>query len=77
MSKQKVAFGLDDVASALVIANQIAAALRSGFEAHAALTGIVAKAQAEGRKTLTPDEWATILGDATAARDALLAKIGK
>ncbi len=39
------------------------------------ISAIVAKANAEGRTDLTPDEWAQITGEDDRARDALQAAI--
>jgi hypothetical protein len=41
----------------------------------AEVSQVIAAARAEGRDTLTPDEWAAILKADDAARDALLAAI--
>lgn len=42
-----------------------------------AISGIVAKAQAEGRSTLTDEEWKSVLANDAAARQALIDSIAK
>lgn len=68
---------ISDVLSALTLLADITAALRRGAEASAEITAIVAAAQKEGRDTLTPDEWAKVLGGAEEARDRLGKLLGK
>jgi hypothetical protein len=49
--------------------------LVAATEAAATIAPIIQKAQAEGRTTLTPDEWTQITGDELSAEAALSAAI--
>jgi hypothetical protein len=74
---KKTGLGVDDILSALTLLADLTTALRRGAEASAEITAIVAAAQKEDRKVLTPEEWAKVLGGATEARDRLGKLLGQ
>lgn len=63
--------GFNDIAKALALGADLLSLVRQGLAASNEINKIAAKAAAEGRTELTPQEWATVLGDAQAARDRL------
>ena len=68
---------LDDVAKLIGWATSIEAAVARQQQAAAEIRALADKLQAEGRKTLTAEEWASIAEPAMNARDALADRLRK
>lgn len=68
--------GITEIGRALAVVSDILSLVKNATQASAEITALISKANAEGRKDLTPQEWASVLGSAQEARDNLAAKLG-